>query len=135
MKIDLADKEVEIDGERWNIPKLTLQDSYPLYSDALNILIAGYKENNPVLDLKQIVNEVLKKFNYENALYYANKCKNLNVNSFAWNIANPFLIMELVGHVIIHNVLDEIKKKDIQAFVKRMSPFMELLSVSKSAQS
>lgn len=127
MKGKFEDIEVEIDGEKWSIPKLTLQDSYPLYADALDILVAGYIENNSKLDFKLIVNEMLRKFSYENALYYAKKCTKINKENMNYNLYNPLLIIELVGHLIIHNVIDELKKKDISAFAKRMFPILEFL--------
>ncbi|RNC77018.1 hypothetical protein DA717_12675 [Piscirickettsiaceae bacterium NZ-RLO2] len=116
-------KEIEIDGKPFSINKLMTEFSYELYTEAMNII--GKALSKGANDFDEVINSITNALPYKKALLYVSKgvtYKGKALDEQTINALGAPVLIELLVHVINHNIVDALGKLDLEGIVTRLFP-------------
>ncbi|ODN41244.1 hypothetical protein [Piscirickettsia litoralis] len=116
-------KEIEIDGKSFSINKLMTEFSYGLYTEAMNIM--GAVMNKGASDFSEVINSITNALTYKKALLYVSKGVTYRGKALDEQTINSLgapVLIELLMHVINHNIVDTLGKLDLEGILTRLFP-------------
>jgi hypothetical protein len=126
--------ELKIDDHTYKVHRLGTKDRYDLMMNCLSSLsvvassfkqvekTTSYKLENKDKDIDAIIDKIINKLDFDTVSYFVKKCSenNFGIDEKKLNEMSVLTIIELFVHIIKHNCLSEILKKDIGGVIERV---------------